>query len=64
MFLLVPAHPGSPRQRAVKSLLLCCCKSAVKNDDAVIYEIMNDGLCVLQREDNDVRVRRGMGQPN
>ena len=27
MFLLVPAHPGSPGQRAVKRLLLllCCC---------------------------------------
>jgi len=23
VFLLVPAHPGSPRQRAVKRLLLC-----------------------------------------
>ena len=23
MFLLVPAHPGSPGQRAVKRLLLC-----------------------------------------
>ena len=28
MFLLVPAHPGSPGQRAVKQLLLCCCASA------------------------------------
>jgi len=26
VFLLVPAHPGSPGQTAVKrSLLLCCC---------------------------------------
>ena len=25
MFLLVPAHPGSPGQRAVKRLLLLCC---------------------------------------
>jgi len=25
MFLLVLAHPGSPRQRAVKRSLLCCC---------------------------------------
>jgi len=24
MFLLVPAHPGSPGQSAVKQLLLCC----------------------------------------
>jgi len=24
VFLLVPAHPGSPGQRAVKRLLLCC----------------------------------------
>ena len=24
VFLLVPAHPGSPRQRAVKWLLCCC----------------------------------------
>ena len=24
MFLLVPAHPGSPGQRAVKRLLLLC----------------------------------------
>ena len=24
-FLLVPADPGSPGQRAVKRLLLCCC---------------------------------------
>jgi len=63
MFLLVPAHPGSPGQRAIKWLLLCCCKSAVKNDDAVIYEIMNDGLCILQREDNDVRVRREWDSP-
>ena len=23
MFILVPAHPGSPGQRAVKRLLLC-----------------------------------------
>jgi len=23
VFLLVPAHPGCPRQRAVKRLLLC-----------------------------------------
>jgi len=27
VFLLVPAHPGSPGQRAVKQLLLCCCAS-------------------------------------
>jgi len=26
VFLLVPAHPGSPGQRAVKRLLLCCCR--------------------------------------
>jgi len=25
VFLLVPAHPGSPGQRAVKRLLCCCC---------------------------------------
>jgi len=25
VFLLVPAHPGSPGQRAVKRLLFCCC---------------------------------------
>ena len=25
VFLLVPAHPGSPGQRAIKWLLLCCC---------------------------------------
>jgi len=25
VFLLVPAHPGRPGQRAVKQLLLCCC---------------------------------------
>ena len=24
MFLLVPAHPGSPGQRAVKRSLCCC----------------------------------------
>ena len=24
MFLLVPAHPGSPGQRAAKRLLFCC----------------------------------------
>jgi len=26
VFVLVPAHPGSPGQRAVKRLLLCVCK--------------------------------------
>jgi len=25
VFLLVPAHPSSPGQRAIKRLLLCCC---------------------------------------
>jgi len=25
MFLMVPAHPGSPRQRAVKRLCVCVC---------------------------------------
>ena len=25
MFLLVPAHPGSPRQRAVKRVCVCIC---------------------------------------
>jgi len=25
VFLLVPAHPGSPGQRAVKRLFLCVC---------------------------------------
>jgi len=29
MLLLVPAHPGSPGQRAVNQLLLCCCKGLV-----------------------------------
>jgi len=30
VFLLVPAHPGSPRQRAIKrSLLLCCCTISI-----------------------------------
>jgi len=27
VFLLVPAHPGSPGQTAIKRLLLCCCVS-------------------------------------
>jgi len=27
VFLLIPAHPGSPRQRAVKRLLLLCVTS-------------------------------------
>ena len=25
MFLLVPAYPGSPRQKAVKQLCVCVC---------------------------------------
>jgi len=29
MFLLVPAHPGSPRQKAVKQLLLLLSRSCV-----------------------------------
>jgi len=30
VFLMVPAHPGSPGQRAVKRLLLCCVMSYQK----------------------------------
>jgi len=30
VFLLVPAHPGSPRQRAIKPLLLVVDSSVVK----------------------------------
>ena len=35
MFLLVLAHPGSPGQRAVKRLLLCCC-TYIKNEGTEI----------------------------
>jgi len=31
VFLLVPAHPGSPRQTAVKRLLMCRCLMARLN---------------------------------
>jgi len=30
MFLLVPAHPGSPGQRAIKRLFLCCCYTVLE----------------------------------
>ena len=29
MFLLVPAHPGSPGQRAIKRLCVCICASVL-----------------------------------
>jgi len=31
MFLLVPAHPGSPGQRAIKRFLCCCVCSCIGN---------------------------------
>ena len=30
MFLLVPAHPGRPGQRAVKRLCVCVCNKELK----------------------------------
>ena len=35
MFLLVPAYPGSPRQKAVKRLCVCVC--CVYSQEFVIY---------------------------
>ena len=40
MFLLVPAHPGSPGQTAVKRLLLCCCVlQTVNGTDTGVEEL-------------------------
>ena len=45
MFLLVPAHPGSPRQRAVKRLL-----------SVVVCEIFPDPLIGFARNSHGRRV--------
>jgi len=43
MLLLVPAHPGSPGQRAVKRLLLCCVYLLVCYERSVE---LSSGQCV------------------
>jgi len=45
VFLLVPAHPGSPGQRAVKQLLLCMC---VTGEELVESMSMMCMLCMLE----------------
>ena len=48
MFLLVPAHPGSPGQRAIKRLCVCVCvcnsalllfKLILRKDEAVCQNV-------------------------
>jgi len=46
MFLLVPAHPGSPGQRAAKRLL-CCCNHQIVSGLCIIRVIMFLFLCIL-----------------
>jgi len=41
---LVPAHPGSPRKRAVKRVCVCVCT------DVVFTTVINWAFYVLQRE--------------
>jgi len=40
VFLLVPAHPVSPGQRAVKWLLCCCC--VLRESD--IFRLVDGGI--------------------
>jgi len=42
VFLLVPAHPGSPRQRAIKLLLLMLCRVGHKTITHVNEELALD----------------------
>jgi len=44
MFLLVPAHPGSPGQRAVKQLLLLLFSVHTNNDMTIIIIIFHVNL--------------------
>ena len=39
MFLLVPAYPGSPGQRAVKRLCVCVCVCVCKCTDLLLIII-------------------------
>jgi len=58
MFLLVPAHPGSPGQRAIKRLCVCVCVCVLYNDLDGIFQselqTTNDShkqcVCVLYND--------------
>jgi len=54
MFLLVPAYPGSPGQKAVKRLCLCVCVSVCAKIYLQIGNALssNGGFCVLQKSTN------------
>jgi len=57
VFLLVPAHPGSPGQRAIKRLLLCCVE---------IYQMywsIIDGPTLLWPSQPNVATRLSLQRP-
>ena len=37
MFLLVPAHPGNPRQKGRKMVVVCCCYIPITDSCADAY---------------------------
>jgi len=52
VFLLVPAHPGSPGQRAVKRLLLCCSQGRL-----AVGPLTNDYILIAIRIQIQIQIR-------
>ena len=53
MFLLVPAHPGSPGQRAVKrSLLLLFCRAIATYQVFYVYHVIYVTMSLLEQKEN------------
>ena len=43
MFLLVPAYPGSPKQKAIKRLCVCVCGESMK--DLLAGDVFDENAC-------------------
>ena len=51
-YLLVPAHPGSPGQRAVKRVRVCVCVPFQTHTHSLLFGISDGLLCRLQSVQN------------
>ena len=63
MFLLVPAHPGSPGQRVVKRLLLLLCSrradSGVMSADEVLHSLKTElERCLKKCQDKSQQIAK------
>ena len=59
---LVPAHPGSPRKRAVERVCVCVCEFEVENSYKGIFTIHFVWLLLLHVTEFDRRKRRNFSK--